>query len=98
MTLAPKWVNCISVIYSTFLYTYMPHTDMVQLNEILRSQLLMGPNQIHPIFWINILQDLQGQEAASRISVGTCCQSWLRGRCGSLGDYTYFLLTWKYYS
>ena len=43
-------------------------------------------------FWINILQDLQGQhlhfqvlmqffkrarEAPSRISLGTCCQSWL---------------------
>ena len=56
------------------------------------DQLQMGPNQIYPTFWINILQDLQWQsshfqvlmqflkragEAASRISIGTCCQSWL---------------------
>ena len=52
----------------------------------------MGLNQIYLTFWINILQDLYGQsshfqvlmrflkkvrEAHSRISVGTCCQSWL---------------------
>ena len=52
----------------------------------------MDPNQIYPTFWINILQDLQGQsshfqvlmrclkrarESASRVSMGTCCQSWL---------------------
>ena len=26
MRIAPKRVNCISVIYNTFLYAYMPHT------------------------------------------------------------------------
>ena len=56
------------------------------------DQLLTSPNQIYPTFWINILQDLHGKsshfqvlmpflkrarEAASPISVGTCCQSWL---------------------
>ena len=53
---------------------------------------VMSPNLIYPAFWINILQDLHGQssyfqalmlflkrarEAASRIPIGTCCQSWL---------------------
>ena len=52
----------------------------------------MGPNQICPTFWINSLQDLHRQwsnfkvlmwflkrarEAASWISIGTCCYSWL---------------------
>ena len=56
------------------------------------DQLLMGPNQIYPTFWINILQDLHREsshfqvlmrflkrvrESASRISIGTCFQSWL---------------------
>ena len=26
MRIAPKRVNCISVIYNTFMYAYMPHT------------------------------------------------------------------------
>ena len=56
------------------------------------NQLLMDLNQIFPTVWVNILQDLHGQsshfqvlmrflkrarEAAKRISVDTCCQSWL---------------------
>ena len=57
-------------------------------------ELLMSPNQIYPIFWINILQDLHGQSshfqvlirflkrASWGILVGTCCQSWL-ARCGT---------------
>ena len=64
---------------------------MLQLIEILRSA-TYGPNQIYPTFRINNLQDLHGQsshsqvlmrflkrvrEATSRISVGTCFQSWL---------------------
>ena len=100
MRIAPKQVNCISVIYNTFTYA-LCLIHMLQLIDITISyywcyryydQLLMGPNQIYPTFWINILQDLHGQsshfqvlmrflkrakEAASQISIGTCCQSWL---------------------
>ena len=66
---------------------------MLQLIEILWSVTNgIITNQICPTFWINILQDLHGQsshfqvltrflkrvrEAASPISIGTCCQSWL---------------------
>ena len=37
MRVAPKRVNCILVIYNTFIYGYVPHIHMLQLNEILRS-------------------------------------------------------------
>ena len=94
MRLAPKLVNCISVIYSTFLYficIYASHRYST-IKWDLRFQLLMGSNQLYPIFWINILRDLHGQsshfqvlmwflkrarETASWISIGTCCQSGL---------------------
>ena len=79
------------MIYNTFIYAYMPHIHMIQLLRYY-DQLQMGTYQTYPTFWINILQDLHGQssnfqvlmrflkgarEAASRISVGTWCQSWL---------------------
>ena len=77
--------------FSDLLYIYfLSYICQSQLRYY--DQLLMGPHQIYPTFSINILQDLHGQsshfqvlmrflkrarEAASRISIGTCCQSWL---------------------
>ena len=83
MRIAPKRVSCISVIYNKLLYAYVPNTYATVTN---------GLQLDIPDILINILQGFNGQsshfqvligflkrarEAASRISIGTCCQSWL---------------------
>ena len=103
MRIAPKRVSCISVIYNKLLYAYVPHTYATVTN---------GLQLDIPDILINILQGFNGQsshfqvligflkrarEAASRISIGTCCQSWV-AQYGIVSS-TYFnerrLSVWK---
>ena len=81
------------MIYNTFILYFILYASYICYSSLrYYDQLLMGPNQIYLTVWINILQDLHGQssdfqvlmrflkrdgEAISRISIGTCFQSWL---------------------
>ena len=86
--------------FSDLQYIYICiYTSYISYNY---DKLLMGRNQIYPTFWIYIWQDLHGQsshfhvlmrflkrarEAASRISIGTCCQNWLAQHGIALNPY-----------
>ena len=50
MRIAPKKINCISVIYNTSVYAYMPHTYATVKIQRYYDQLLMGSNKIYPTF------------------------------------------------
>ena len=79
------------MVYDTFTYAYMPHIHRLQLIEILRSVTNWPLSDIPDIlnkcfvrstwqssnFQVLMRFSKRAREPASRISIDTCCQSWL---------------------